>query len=70
MQNIVQNAQARSLSNPEMDTMHLAQCEIAFLKHGAERLGEIVAQGSCGPRVIAELSPPVHETLVPFVDHR
>jgi hypothetical protein len=69
MQNILQNVQARSLSNREVDTTPLAQREMAFLKHGAEHLGEIVARGLCRPRVIAEFSSPVHETLVPFVDY-
>jgi hypothetical protein len=67
MHNIIQNAQACNLSNPEVNTKSLAQREKAFLKHGAERLGQIIAQVSSGPPIIAELSLPVHETVVPFV---
>jgi hypothetical protein len=68
MQNIMQNAQARSPSNSEVDTKPLAWCEKAFLKHGTQRLSEIIAQVSSGPRIIVELISPVHEMLVPFVD--
>jgi hypothetical protein len=69
IQNIVQNTQARNFYNPEVDIKPLAQREKVFLKHGVERLGEIIAQGSSGPRVIVELSSPVHEMLMSFVDH-
>jgi hypothetical protein len=51
-----------------VDTKLLARGEKVFLKRGAERLGEIIAQGSSRPRVIVELSSPVHETLIQFVD--
>jgi hypothetical protein len=69
MQNIVQNAQARSLSNREIDTKSLARCGRVSLKRGADRVGEIIVQESSGSRVIAELSSPVHETLGLFVDY-
>jgi hypothetical protein len=70
IQNIVQNEQGPIPSNPKMGTRLLARSERAFLKHGAERLGKIIAQRSSGPRVIAELSSPVDETLVLFVDRQ
>jgi hypothetical protein len=70
MRNIMQSTQARSLSNSEVDTKSLTRREMAFLKHSAERLGEIIVQGSSGPLIIVELSFPVHEMLVPFLDCR
>jgi hypothetical protein len=42
MQNIIQNAQTRSLSNSEVDTKLFARREKALLKQGTERLDEII----------------------------
>jgi hypothetical protein len=64
----MQNAQARSFSNSEVDIKPLARREKALLKQDTERLGEIIIRESSGPRVITELSSPVHKTLVPFID--
>jgi hypothetical protein len=64
MQNVVQNAQTRSIYNLKVAITPLAWRKMEFSKHDAKGVGEIIVQGSPWLRIIADLGSLVNETRV------